>query len=97
MLYPQVLSIKKIAFRGGFRFNSPYVKLRSNTTGKVLYNTRDSDNALEIDKDNEYVLRLTKPHCFAGDITLEIKENNPVGKNLLISYVFNSAFVDFGK
>jgi hypothetical protein len=38
--YPQVLSIKKLTFRGGFTFSEPYVKLIHMGSGKTIYNTR---------------------------------------------------------
>jgi hypothetical protein len=40
---------------------------------------------------------LKQKHFFAGDITIEIKEDKALGKNLLISYVFNTAFVNIAR
>jgi hypothetical protein len=31
--------------------------------------------------------------ALVGDITIDLKENRSVGRNLLISYVFNTAFL----
>jgi len=39
-IYPQVLHIKKITFKGDFEIASPYVKLINNSTGQTIYNTR---------------------------------------------------------
>ena len=51
-VYPQVMSIKKLTFRGGFTFSSPYVKLINIGTGKVVYNTHDLEASLVIEKHN---------------------------------------------
>jgi len=39
-IYPQVLSIKRVIFRGGFKFSNPYVKLINNSLNSVIYNTK---------------------------------------------------------
>lgn len=39
-VYPQVLHIKKITFKGGFDITSPYIKLINNSTAQTVYNTR---------------------------------------------------------
>lgn len=96
-VYPQVLTIKKLTLKGGFNFNNPYVKLINNSTRKTIYNTKSLDYALQVDKGKEYTIRFNKSHCFAGDITLELKEDRPIGNNLLISYVLNTAFIDVNK
>jgi hypothetical protein len=94
--FPNVLSIKKLTFRGGFHFDDPYVKL-VNKEGKTIYNTREVENSLVIEKNSEYSIVFTKRHFFAGDMTMELKENRLVGKNLLISFVFNTAFISCTK
>lgn len=91
--YPQVLFIKKLTFRGGFTFSDPYIKLVHMGSGKTVYNTREPEAALIVEKHREYSIVFNKKHCFVGDITLELKESRVVGKNLLISYVFNTAFL----
>jgi hypothetical protein len=47
-----------------------------------------------LEKDHEYIIKLNKKHIFTGDVTIEVKEDKSFGNNLLISYVFNTAFVD---
>lgn len=96
MIFPQVLSIKKLTFRGVFNFNNPYLKL-INKQGQVVYNTRNEDASLVVEKNNEYSIMFTQKHFFTGDMTLELKEDRMVGKNLLISYNFNTAFVSYSK
>jgi phosphatidylinositol-3,4,5-trisphosphate 3-phosphatase/dual-specificity protein phosphatase PTEN len=91
--YPQVLNIKKLTFKGGFSFTDPYIKLINMTTGEVIYSTKEIENALHIEKDKQHAIVFTQKHWFAGDVTLELKEYKPIGRNLLISYVFNTAFV----
>ena len=88
-----MLNIKKLTFKGGFAFAEPYIKLVNMTTGEIIYSTKEIENALHIEKDKQHVIVLTQKHVFAGDVTLELKESKAIGKNFLISYVFNTAFV----
>lgn len=62
-------------------------------SGKLIYTTKELDTRLIVEKHKEYSIVFTHKHCFAGDMTLELKESRVVGKNLIISYVFNTAFV----
>jgi len=94
--FPQVLSIKKLTFRGEFKFSNPYLKL-INKQGQVVYNTRSSDASLVVEKNKEFSIVFTQKHYFTGDMTLELKEDRMVGRNLLISYNFNTAFVTYTK
>jgi phosphatidylinositol-3,4,5-trisphosphate 3-phosphatase and dual-specificity protein phosphatase PTEN len=94
--FPQVLSIKKLTFKGAFNFSNPYLKL-INKQGQVVYNTRDVDASLMVEKNKEFSIVFTQKHFFTGDMTLELKEDRLVGRNLLISYNFNTAFVTCSK
>lgn len=40
-------------------------------------------------------LLVKQSFAMVGDIVIELKENKALGKNLLISYVFNTAFVEY--
>jgi phosphatidylinositol-3,4,5-trisphosphate 3-phosphatase/dual-specificity protein phosphatase PTEN len=40
-IYPQVLSLQKITFKGDFDIKNPYIKLINNSTNKTIYNTRE--------------------------------------------------------
>lgn len=71
--YPQVLSIKKLTFRGGFTFSDPYIKLSHMGSGKLIYSTKELDTRLIVEKHKEYSIVFTHKHCFAGDMTLELK------------------------
>lgn len=93
LLFPQVLSMKIITLKGAFSINKPYFKLMSSTSQKVYYNTKHQ-GTVELEKADGHSFKLTDPHWFAGDVTLEIKEDKSIGKNLLISFMFNTAFVD---
>ena len=73
--FPEVLSIKKITFKGSFNYQDLYVKI-VNKNGKVAYNTKSVDASLRVDKTKslkEYSIIFTQKHAFAGDITLELK------------------------
>jgi len=43
------------------------------------------------------ILKLNKDYPLVGDIVIEIKDTKSVGHNLLISYAFNTAFVNTNK
>ena len=73
--FPEVLSIKKITFKGTFSYEDLYVKV-INKKGETMYNTRSVDSSLRIEKTNdkkEYSIIFTQKHCFAGDMTLQLK------------------------
>ena len=91
--FPHVLCIKKVTFKGNFQLDSPYIKLVT-INGDVRYNTKSIDSSLVVEKANEYSIVFTQKHYFAGDMTLELKESKVIGKNLIITYVFNTAFVN---
>ena len=42
----------------------------------------------------DLVLKVKQEVALVGDITIDIKEKRSVGHNLIISYVFNTAFLD---
>jgi hypothetical protein len=69
----------------------------NNATGLLIYSTKEIENSLQLQKSNEHVIKLTNKHFFAGDISIDIKEVKVLGKNLLISYIFNTAFIDHQK
>lgn len=49
---------------------------------------------MKVESSKEYTIKFHRKHFFVGDITIQIKEDKPLGKNLLINYVFNTAFVN---
>jgi len=44
--------------------------------------------------EDKLALQLKQEVNLIGDIAIDIKDNKTVGHNLLISYVFNTAFID---
>ena len=64
------------------------------SSGQRLYYNSKHQGTQNIEKDSELTIKFTEQHLFAGDVTLELKEDKSIGKNLLISYMFNTAFID---
>ena len=88
-----------MTFKGTFSSQDLYVKIVRHN-GEVVYNTRSVDSSLRIEKNKnqkEYSIIFTQKNYFVGDMTLHLKENRIVGKNLLVSYWFNTAFIDYSK
>ncbi len=64
------------------------------STNETIFNTKNKEvSKLQIQKENEYIIRIAEQTCFVGDITLELKNNFAIGKNYLASFVFNTAFL----
>jgi phosphatidylinositol-3,4,5-trisphosphate 3-phosphatase/dual-specificity protein phosphatase PTEN len=40
-LHPQILSIKKLTFKGDFEINNPYIKIINTSTNTLIYNTHE--------------------------------------------------------
>lgn len=93
--YPQIVNIKKITYKGSFSFNQPYIKIVQSSTGETIYSTKEALSALKVEKDQELILRLRRHNCMVGDITILFKEQKVIGNGLLISYMFNTAFINF--
>ena len=63
---------------------------------ELVYNSKQNGDSFE-PSENGLVLRLKKEIPLAGDIVFEFKDTKAVGHNLLISYTFNTAFLNPNK
>jgi len=60
---------------------------------ELLYNSKQNGDKFE-SYAGGLILRLKKDIALVGDIVIEFKDTKAVGHNLLISYTFNTTFVN---
>lgn len=90
--YPRIMTLKSVRFEGSFSFQEPYIKMYRLSGKEIAYNSREMGDRFEPSEAGIH-LKVKYEFTFVGDVTLEIKDNRAVGHNLLISYVFNTAFL----